>query len=48
MTGEKDPVDTFITLAEDHDIACHYGELSFGYDAFMALNKNKLDKSMRI
>ena len=34
----------FATLAESHDVACHYGEIAHGWGNFIALNKNQARK----
>ena len=44
INDEKGLANTFTTLAEDHDVACHHAELSFGWGAFIALNKKQARK----
>ena len=47
ILDEKGPANILTTLAEDHDVACHQAEISFGWGAFIALNKNQARKVCR-
>ena len=44
ILDEKGPANILTALSEDHDMACHQAEISFGCGTFVALNKNQAKK----